>query len=382
MPRILICLALIAVTGLYPASSRAADDVVEQQTPLSVMIDGHAERLETLIVRPAAEDRYPLALIVNGAFPNPKASHPEWLASLAHDFAHRGWLAAVIVWRSYGNSTGTVQNDAGTCTAPDPAKFVDAHAADLAAALSSLQARPDVDPAITLGLGTSIGGASMLDLAAEPGHKLTAVINISGGVWHDAKPFRPDPTCGPFEDELVRSVGRWGRAAIPTLWLYALNDPWFQPVLVRRMASAYRQGGGDVDLKMLPPFGSDGHTLYLWEASPLTQPIMDAFLRAHGLPSMTDDQAFAPIAAALDDDDKQLLSYYLRMPTEKALAVPTGHKGGVYLAYAQRSLEDARQQALGRCQAISRSDCEVVAENVTLIGAWKNSSTGGSGDGH
>lgn len=381
MQRILICLTLIAIAGIYPASSSAADDVVEQETPLSVTIDGHAERLEALIARPAAEGRYPLALIVNGAFPNPKDSHPAGLAHLAHDFAHRGWLAAVITWRGYGTSTGTVQNDAGTCTAPDPARFIDAHAADLAAAVSSLQARPDVDSAITLGLGISIGGASMLDLAAAPGHPLTAVIDISGGVWHRAKPFEPNPACGPFEDELVRSVSRWGRAAIPALWLHALNDPWFQPVLVRRMAAAYRQGGCTVDLRMLPPFGTDGHTLYRWEANPLTQPIIDAFLRAHGLPAMSGDEAFAPIAVTLVDDDKQLLAYYLRMPTEKALAVPIDHEDGVYLGYAQRSLKATRQQALERCQAISRTDCEVVAENATLVGRWKNLRSGDSGGG-
>lgn len=319
-------------------------------------------------------------MIVNGAFPDPRDSHPAGLAHLAHDFAHRGWLAAVVTWRGYGNSTGTVQNDSGTCTAPDPARFIDAHAADLSAALSSLQARPDVDPAITLGLGISIGGASMLDLAAKTGHPLTAVINISGGVWHDAKPFEPNPACGPFEDELLRSVGRWGSAAIPTLWLYALNDPWFQPVLVRRMASTYRQGGGTVDLRMLPPFGTDGHTLYRWEANPLTQPIIDVFLRARGLPAMSDDQAFDPVVATLVEEDKLLVTYYLRMPTEKALAVPVDHKGGVYLAYARRSVKEAREQALYRCQTISRGDCELVAENMSPIGRWKSPKPGDRGD--
>lgn len=115
----------------------------------------------------------------------------------------------MITWRGYSHSTGTVQSNAGTCTAPDPARFIDAYATDLAAALSSLQERADLDPTVTLGLGISIGGMSMLDLAAETGHRLTAVINISGGVWPDAKPFEPDPAYGRFEDELVRLVGGW-----------------------------------------------------------------------------------------------------------------------------------------------------------------------------
>ena len=153
-----------------------------------------------------------------------------------------------------------------------------------------------------------------------------------------------------------------------------------QPVLVRRMASTYRQGGGTVDLRMLPPFGTDGHTLYRWEANPLTQPIIDVFLRARGLPAMSDDQAFDPVVATLVEEDKQLVTYYLRMPTEKALAVPVDHKGGVYLAYARRSVKEAREQALYRCQTISRGDCELVAENMSPIGRWKSPKPGDRGD--
>ena len=136
---------------------------------------------------------------------------------------------------------------------------------------------------------------------------MPGVAQHSGGVWHDAKPFAPDPACGPFEDGLVHTVGSLGKAAIPTLWVYALNDPWFQPQLVRRMAAAYRRDGGNVDLTMMPSFGRDGHTLYLWEANALTQPSIDRFLRANALPAMTGEQAFIPILATLAPDDRNLL---------------------------------------------------------------------------
>lgn len=362
-------MVLIGIAAASPALAEAAD-VVEQPLLLPVTIDGHDERLETLIVRPAAEGRYPVALIVNGAFRNPKEARASGLAHLAHDFAHRGWLAAVVVWRGYGTSTGSVQDDAGTCAAPNPGTYIDAHAADLAAALVSLRRRPDVEPAVAIGLGISIGGVSMLDLAARPDHPLAAVVNISGGVWHDAKPFAPDPACGPFEGELVRTVGAMGRAAVPTLWLYALNDPWFQPEFARRMWAAYRQGGGSADLRLLPPFEADGHTLYRWEANAATQPLIDAFLRAHGLPALADDRLFAPVLATRAPDDRVLLEHYLRMPTEKALAVPVSG-AGIYVAYAERSMEAARRRAMDRCHAISRSACELVAENATPTGPWK-----------
>lgn len=377
MRLVLLCLVLVGLAWVCPAVAAGAD-VVEQELALPVTIDGHDQQLETLVVRPAADGRYPIALIVNGAFSNPQASHAVGLAHLAHDFAHRGWLAAVVVWRGYGRSSSAVQNEAGTCTAPEVGRFLDSHAADLAAALASLRERSDVDPATAIGVGISIGGVSMLDLAARSGRPLTAVINISGGVWHDAKAFAPNPACKPFEDDLVHTVGVLGGAAVPTLWLYALNDPWFQPPFVKRMAAAYRQGGGRVDLTMLPPIGTDGHTLYTWEANAWTQPVIDRFLRANGLPAMPDDQAFAPVLATLGPEDGRLLDYYLRMPTEKALAVPVVGPG-VYFAYAQRSIEVARDRALDRCRAFSRMACEVVVENMVPNGRWTGMPLSGEG---
>ena len=365
-----LSLCLLRLAGPVPTPSVAAD-LVEERAALPVTIDGRAERLDALIVRPAAEGRYPLALIANGALRRPEEARADALAHLAHDFAHRGWLAAVVVWRGYGTSTGTIQSDMGTCSTPRLGRYLDAHAADLAAALDTLRARPDVDPAVVLGLGFSIGGMSMLDLAARPDHPLTAVVNISGGVWHNAKPYAPHPDCGPFEAELVRTVGTWGGAKVPALWLYALNDPWFQPTLVRRMEAAYRQGGGRVDLTMLPPFGTDGHTLYRWEANAVTGPPLDRFLRANGLPAGRDDGDFAPVLSSLNPDDRRLWDHYLLMPTERAFAVPAGG-AGAYFVYAERTTAAAREGALARCRAISRQDCEVVAENGTASGRWRD----------
>ena len=333
---------------------------------MAVTIDGRSEHLEALVVHPTGPGRFPVALIVNGHFARPGESHPAGLAHLAHDFAHRGWLAAVVNWRGYGSSSGALQEALGTCTAPAPHLFLDAHVADLGAALTALRARPDADPTIALGLGISIGGAAMLDLAAEAGHPLTAVVNISGGVYHNATPFMPDPACGAFEAELVRTIGTFGVAHVPTLWIYAENDPWFRPGLVALMAEAYRRNGGRAELKMLPPFRDDGHMLFLWEANVVTQPLIDQFLRAHDLPAMADDKAFAPFAVARDVVDRDMIAYYLRMPTEKALAVPSGGSG-VYISFAQRSVDAARRQAMLRCMAASRGACRIAAENHTVI---------------
>lgn len=357
--------------GIFMSATCFADPtVVEERLALPVEIVGHIEHLDALIVRPTDVSRHPIALIVNGSSQAPSSLHASGLAHLAHDFAHRGWLAASIVWRGYGSSSGTLQDEAGTCTRPDVARFLDAHADDLMAALASLRSRPDVDPNVTLGLGVSIGGVSMLDLAARPNHPLTAVINISGGLYHDARPFAPNPACGQFEADLVREISSFGAAAVPTLWLYAKNDPWFRPELVKRMLTGYRTGGGRADFTMFPPFRSDGHTLFKWEANDLTEPKIDDFLRANHLPAMEPEEAFTPLLAALDIDERRDLETYLRAPTEKALTIPArGH--GVYWNFASRSLDDARERALAHCQQVSRQQCHIVAENRNLEGSSK-----------
>jgi predicted esterase len=195
-------------------------------------------------------------LIVNGsAGADQSEMHPEWLAHITHDFAHRGWIAASIVWPGYGRSTGSFMNEAGDCLRPNASLFLNAHGDERAAALKTLRTRTDVNPSVTLGLGISIGGASMLDLAGRTDRPLTAVINISGGVYHYTTVGLADSNCSHFQDDLVRDFTEFGRDnQTPTLWFYAANDPYFGPDLAQRLLAGYRLGGGAVDYVAVPPF--------------------------------------------------------------------------------------------------------------------------------
>ncbi len=121
-------------------------------------------------------------------------------------------------------------DEAGNCTNPDVARFLDTHGEELGAALAALRKRPDVDPSLALGVGISIGGASMLDLAARPDHPLAAVINISGGVYHYSTMGSPEADCSLYQADLVRNFTTFGtNNPTPTLWMYAENDPYFSP---------------------------------------------------------------------------------------------------------------------------------------------------------
>jgi pimeloyl-ACP methyl ester carboxylesterase len=61
---------------------------------------------------------------------------------------------------------------------------------------------------------------------------------------------------------LIAAARQFGSSArVPTLWIYAENDSYFAPSLARRMAEAWRVGGGRVELALLPAFGLEGHEL-------------------------------------------------------------------------------------------------------------------------
>jgi len=351
--------------------AQAAPAVVEESLALPIQVGARHDTLETLVVRPAGPGRFPLALIVNGsAGQSPSAMHADWLAHLAHDFAHRGWIAASVVWPGYGRSTGTFEGKAGTCAAPHVITFLDARANELGAALAALRTRADVDPQTTLGLGVSIGGAAMLALSARPDRPLSAVINMSGGVYHYQQVGVAESNCALYQQDLVENMANFGRKnPTPTLWLYADNDPFFGPAFAQRMWSAYQSTGGQAAFVALPAFGESGHTLYKQAANTLTQAPIDAFLRRNHLPAF-DDGALGPLTAAMSVADRGLIRQYFSTPTEKAL-VMSGDTQRVFWHYGARTLDGARQQAVDRCQQAGDRSCRVIAENLSLVDGWE-----------
>jgi pimeloyl-ACP methyl ester carboxylesterase len=71
-----------------------------------------------------------------------------------------------------------------------------------------------------------------------------------------------------------------GMTRVPTLWLYAANDTFFDAALSERMAAAFRGAGGLVEYHLLPSFDDDGHFLmFSPNAVRLWAPLLERFLR-------------------------------------------------------------------------------------------------------
>ncbi len=371
----IIFILLLVLAGL--GCARAADEsgLRQDDTPLTVWIDGRSWALEAFTARPAQGDHFPVVLFVHGSARSngelrdlDLSSDRQW----ARTMASRGWLAVSVARRGYGKSEGSAFLSIGTCEEPAVAAYLDHHAIDIEAALRAIGERSDADMSRVLLIGKSVGGAVALDVAARGNIPISAVVNVSGGVSAYTKQLAINPDCGLMSADVVWNFARFGAAArdVPTLWLYAENDPWFSPAFVGRLHTAYTAADGQAELAMLPAFAPNGHDLYHdYDGQQQMLPRIDAFLAEHGLPTW--DPGFGDrLLSRLKPEQRALgLLYLSRAPAQKALAVADGESTVAWTASDSDSVTRAEDRALARCEANSHRACHLVAVNFGLVGS-------------
>ncbi|AMJ59198.1 alpha/beta hydrolase family protein [Bosea sp. PAMC 26642] len=349
----------LALLAMAATASRAQEPLREESTFLRIKLGGRDVRLEALIVRPAAAaGKLPLALITHGK----SASHISMgdlraasYATVARDLARRGWLAAVVMRRGFGQSDGPFPA-AASCANPDLTTQFNGDADELIEALRTLQQRPDVDPERAIALGESAGGAAVLALARRKPAGLRGVINVAGGL-------NLEECTEKGRDALVSTVkGFQAASGVPQLWVYAKNDELFPPPLVDRMRAAALDAGGDVRFVELPEIKPRGHLIfrngqarYVWLAE------MDASLRAWKLPTWSPAQARLRFAKLGLTARAGTFERYFAAPGEKAMALSPSTKHFRYW-FGTDSLELARENALRECKKAA-PDCVVAFEN-------------------
>jgi hypothetical protein len=173
-----------------------------------------------------------------------------------------------------------------------------------------------------------------------------------------------------MDDVLVDAIRDYGaHSRVPNLWIYADNDPVIRSALSNRMHAAYLDGGGDVKFVLFNRFGDVGNRV-LGSARGEWMLQMDAFLRAHQLPTWRIDSV-AELAKALDVDPREwkLGDGYLVGPGEKALAASTGPaKRMLGFGLGRPTLDEARKDAIDNCQKLA-PQCAVMMENGHWLGA-------------
>jgi dienelactone hydrolase len=340
---------------------------VVEETFLTVEIKGQPYRLEALVAKEAGVGgRMPVALITHGqAHEAERREKVSARASLrtAREFARRGWLAVVVVRRGFGRSSGKQPYVLRGCRQGEYGPVLDDQADDIEAAMKAIGRRFDADINQVVALGVSVGGATVLNLAARNPAGLRAVINVSGGMRNIPREGGPPVTCRP--EDLTPVFASFGeRTRIPTLWLYAENDSFFPGDYVRQLHEAYVVKGGRTDFNMFEPIGEDGHTMFGNHDGMLRWiPALDRFLRANKLPTFDP----TPLEAAIRDlglgaQGRASLTRYNGRATEKAFAVSRSNRRW-YSTFDRLDLEAAEKGAVAECEKAANEPCRVVLRN-------------------
>ena len=362
-------LFVLLFSFIAPVLATAEGRLLVEETFLSVDIKGERYLLEALVAKEAGGGRRPVAIITHGQAH--EAERRERVAArsylrTAREFARRGWLAVVVVRRGFGRSEGKQPYVLRGCRNGDYATLDD-QADDLEAAIQAIGRRSDADVGQMVALGVSVGGATVLNLAARNPAGLRAVVNVSGGLRIVPREGGPPVTCKP--EDLVPVFARMGeRSGIPSLWLYAENDSFFPGDYARQLHEAYVVKGGRAEFHMFEPIGEDGHNMFgHFDGMLRWIPALDRFLRGHKLPTYD----AAAIAAALKGLNlpasmRSVLTRFEGRPTEKALAVSRSNKTG-YSQFGSADLAEAEAKARAACEERAKEPCRIVLRNFEVV---------------
>ncbi|SDT26516.1 alpha/beta hydrolase family protein [Bradyrhizobium canariense] len=215
-----------------------------------------------VLFRPPGNGPFPLALIAHASTQNAlrraQMPQPEYRA-LAAWLVTRGYAVLVPERPGHGATGGKYLEDQGGCDEANYSRAGYATADSIKAALNYLRDEPFVRRDGAVIVGHSAGAWGALALAGEDPKAISAIIAFAPGRGGHANDV-PNQVCAPHT--LISAASEFGEdAQVPVTWLVATNDSYFSPEFSKAMADALRAGGDKVDFRVLPAFGSEGHSL-------------------------------------------------------------------------------------------------------------------------
>ncbi|PSO31497.1 invasion associated locus B family protein [Bradyrhizobium sp. MOS002] len=292
---LLLLMILLAVHSPVAADDRTAGPQIQEEIwalpfPLPVL---------AFLVRPVGDGPFPLVIMNHGISldANQRTMFPmiEY-RDAARWFARRGYV--VISPIRYGASSlddkdqglyGAVFAHVGSCDNPNFRGPGLAIATLNEWVIDYMSKKKMIQPGKVIVVGQSGGGWGSIALASLNPSSVQAIITFAAGRGGRVD-GKPNNNCAP--DKLVAATGEFGRTArIPMLWIYAENDTYFGPELTKRMHQAFVQEGGNVEYRMLPPFGSDGHFMIdSADAVPIWSPFVAQFIEKHSATATSSGQ--------------------------------------------------------------------------------------------
>lgn len=249
------CLTLM---GLLSTALAQTTGIIEERLFFPVRIEGQDFQLEAMVYRPDDSGRHPLVVFShgrNGLYPGRNPNQVRGAGNLCRALAAEGLVVTFFTRRGYGNSDGpdTEIQDTAVNTGLEAAK-------DYQAAVEFWRGVGYVDPDRVVIMGISQGGWAVLAGATVPMDGVLGVVNLSGGTNYAL--MGSGAVTPAVEDHWVAGCTALGPdALVPSFWIHSENDLSISGPTVRRMFEAYNGAGGLGFLLMLPPFGTNGHTV-------------------------------------------------------------------------------------------------------------------------
>jgi dienelactone hydrolase len=215
-----------------------------------------------LLFRPPGAGPFPLAVIAHASTQNvlrrAQMPQPEY-AALSAWLVARGFAVLVPERPGHGATGGKYLEDQGGCDEANYSRAGHATADSIAAALNFLREQPFIRRDGTMVVGHSAGAWGALALAGSNPKGVSGIVAFAPGRGGRANDF-PNQVCAPHT--LISAAAEFGHdARVPVVWLVSANDTYFSPELSRRLADAFRAGGGKVDFRVLAAYGGEGHWL-------------------------------------------------------------------------------------------------------------------------
>ena len=212
------------------------------------------------LFRPAGQGPFRLAVIAHASTQNTvlrvMMPQPQY-RPLAALLVAKGFAVLVPERPGHGVTGGKYLEDQDGCDGADYIHAGRATADEISAAMTYLREQPFIRHDGTVIIGHSAGGWGALALASADPADISAIIAFAPGRGGQPNGV-PDQICAPHT--LIAAAAEFGRGArVPVSWLVAANDGYFPPDFSRKMADAFRSGGGKADFHVLPPYDSEGH---------------------------------------------------------------------------------------------------------------------------